>query len=40
MGRVRLVDLSHTVKPGMPLWPGSPDMKVDRWAYHAKDGQI
>ena len=35
--KVKIVDLSHLVGPDMPLWPGSPDIKIERWAYHAKD---
>jgi len=35
--KVKIVDLSHTVGADMPLWPASPDIKIERWAYHAKD---
>ncbi len=40
MRKVKLVDLTQPFKPGMPLWPGSPDLKIERWSYHAKDGVL
>lgn len=38
--KVKLYDLTHPVWHGMPLWPGSPDIKIERWAYHAKDAVL
>lgn len=36
--RREIVDLSHTVSPGMPRWPGDPAVTFTPWADLAGDG--
>ena len=36
--RTKNVDLTHNLDHDMPLWPASHDIKIVRWAYHARDG--
>ena len=33
--KVKIYDLSHRIETGMPLWPGSPDIKLERFHYHS-----
>jgi len=33
--KTRIVDLSQPIGPDMPIWPASPDLKIERWSYHA-----
>jgi len=40
MGKVELVDLSHTFGDKCPLWPYFPDVKIERFHYHAKSGVL
>ena len=34
----RIVDLSHTLSPSMPVWPGDPQMTVENLAQVESDG--
>jgi len=38
--RFKIYDLTHPVESGMPLWPGSPDLKIERLHYQAKTGVL
>jgi len=40
MGEVKLYDLSQSFGHGTPLWPYFPDVKVERFHYHAKSGVL
>ena len=40
MGNVKLVDLSHKFGHNVPLWPYFPDVKIERFHYHAKSGVL
>jgi len=40
VGKVKLYDLSHPFGHGTPLWPYFPDVKVERFHYHAKSGVL
>ncbi|MEP7219229.1 MAG: cyclase family protein [Bacteroidota bacterium] len=33
-----IVDLSHAIHPGMPVWPGDPEVRVRRVASVEPDG--
>ena len=35
---LRFVELSHPWGHGVPVWPGDADVKIERGAYHARDG--
>ncbi|HHW57139.1 MAG TPA: cyclase family protein [Clostridia bacterium] len=35
---VKIIDLSHVIKEGMPQYPGQPDIKISRIAEAEKDG--
>lgn len=37
---MRIVDLSHPWGYGVPLWPYFPDIKIERFHYHAKSGVL
>ncbi len=34
------VELSHTFGPGIPIFPGDPDIKIERGGMHARDGVL
>ncbi len=36
--KYKVYDLSHTIGPTTPLWPGSGDLVTERIQYHARDG--
>lgn len=38
--KFKIYDLSHPIEPNMPLWPGSPDIKIERLHYQAKTGVL
>lgn len=40
MGKTKLVDLSHPFGHNAPLWPYFPDVKIERFHYHAKSGVL
>ncbi len=40
MGKVKLYDLSHPFGHNAPLWPYFPDVKIERFHYHAKSGVL
>lgn len=40
MGRTKLYDLSHTFGHNAPLWPYFPDVRIERFHYHAKSGVL
>lgn len=40
MRKVKLVDLSHPFGDKVPLWPYFPDVKIERFHYHAKSGVL
>ena len=40
MGKVKLVDLSQSFGHGTPLWPYFPEVKIERFHYHAKSGVL
>ncbi|MEW6554725.1 MAG: cyclase family protein [Actinomycetota bacterium] len=40
MGKVKLYDLSQTFGHNAPLWPYFPDVKIERFHYHAKSGVL
>jgi kynurenine formamidase len=40
MSRVKLYDLSQTFGHNAPLWPYFPDVKIERFHYHAKSGVL
>ncbi len=40
MKKVRLYDLSHPFGHNAPLWPYFPDVKIERFHYHAKSGVL
>ncbi|RJP34035.1 MAG: cyclase family protein [Actinobacteria bacterium] len=40
MSGVRLYDLSQTFGHNAPLWPYFPDVKIERFHYHAKSGVL
>jgi kynurenine formamidase len=40
MGKVKLVDLSQPFGDKVPLWPYFPDVKIERFHYHAKSGVL
>ena len=33
-----VVDLTHALKPGIPIWPGDPEFRLTPWASFAEDG--
>ena len=37
---VRFFDLSHPFGSGAPLWPYFPDVRIERFHYHAKSGVL
>jgi kynurenine formamidase len=40
MSEVKLYDLSQTFGHNAPLWPYFPDVKIERFHYHAKSGVL
>ena len=40
MGKVKLVDMSQPFGQGTPLWPYFPEVKIERFHYHAKSGVL
>jgi kynurenine formamidase len=40
MSKVKLYDLSHPFGHNAPLWPYFPDIKIERFHYHAKSGVL
>ena len=38
--RLQFFDLSHPFGHGAPLWPYFPDVKIERFHYHAKSGVL
>jgi len=40
MSKAKLYDLSHTFGHNAPLWPYFPDVKIERFHYHAKSGVL
>lgn len=40
MNGVKLYDLSHPFGHNAPLWPYFPDVKIERFHYHAKSGVL
>jgi kynurenine formamidase len=40
MSRVKLYDLSQPFGHNAPLWPYFPDVKIERFHYHAKSGVL
>jgi kynurenine formamidase len=40
MDNVKLYDLSHPFGHNAPLWPYFPDVKIERFHYHAKSGVL
>ena len=40
MGKTKLVDMSQPFGHGTPLWPYFPDVKIERFHYHAKSGVL
>lgn len=40
MKKVKLYDLSHPFGHNAPLWPYFPDVKIERFHYHAKSGVL
>lgn len=37
---LQFYDLSHPWGQGVPLWPYFPDIKIERFHYHAKSGVL
>jgi len=35
---MRVVDLTHTIRQGIPRFPGDPELEIEPWASYAKDG--
>ncbi len=33
-----VVDLTHKIKPGIPIWPGDPEYRLTPWATFEEDG--
>lgn len=38
LSKWRVVDLTHSLSPSIPVWPGDPRVEIQPWATYAKDG--